>query len=55
MSEILQEADSRSLLDQKDKRVAMVAHTVGHGTKKDLELLQEDLWEAGFEPTLLRL
>ena len=45
---------SRSL-DKSHKKVVVLAHQIGDGTEKDLELLQEDLWEAGFEPTLVRI
>ena len=55
LQDFLDRTGTRSLLDLKEKRVTVVAHPVGHGTQRDLELLQEDLWEAGFEPTLLRL
>jgi hypothetical protein len=42
-------------LDPDRKNVVVVAHPVGHGTEKDLQLLQEDLWEAGFDTNLVRL
>ncbi|MEY5024805.1 MAG: hypothetical protein RLZZ244_333 [Verrucomicrobiota bacterium] len=51
----LDRTNTRPLLDPDRKNVVVVAHPVGHGTEKDLQLLQEDLWEAGFDTNLVRL
>ena len=35
--------------------VVVIVHPNGHGAEKDFELLQEDLWEAGFEVQVVRI
>ena len=55
LQHFLDETRMRSQIDPAAKDVAVIAHPVGHGTEKDLSLLSEDLWEAGFEVKLVRL
>ena len=49
LQEFLDKTGTRKKIAPETKSVVLTVHPTGHGTQKDLELLEEDLWEAGFE------
>lgn len=54
LQKFLDDTGLRQQITTESKNVSLIAHSVGHGTEKDLALLHEDLWEAGFEVTVVR-